>query len=150
VNITGILDAVVSHAMATGLFERVNQHEPKNAPGNGMRVAVWADTIEPYSGGSGLNSTSALISLNVRIYQNMVMEPQDMIDPMMMSAVDTLLTAYSGDFELGGVVREVDLLGETGTPLSARAGYVPIDNKMFRVMTIVLPVIVNDAWAQSP
>lgn len=149
-NITGIVDAVVSHAMATGLFERVNTHEPKNAPGNGMRVAVWADTIEPYSGGSGLNSTSALINLNVRIYQNMVMEPQDMIDPMMMGAVDTLLTAYSGDFQLGGAVREVDLLGEAGTPLSARAGYVPIDNRMYRIMTITLPVIVNDAWAQSP
>jgi hypothetical protein len=28
-----ILDRVVSHALAAGYFERVNQHEPKTAPG---------------------------------------------------------------------------------------------------------------------
>lgn len=149
-NVTAILDGVVSHAMSTGLFERVNLHEPKNAPGNGLSCSVWLDEVSPAQNQSGLSMTTALVVLNVRIYSSMVAEPQDSIDPGLLSATDVLLTAYSGDFELGGNVKCIDLLGSAGTTLKARAGYLEQDRKMFRVMEIVLPVIVNDAWAQSP
>jgi len=61
-----------------------------------------------------------------------------------------LMTSYAADFELGGNARNIDLLGQTGVQLSAQAGYVEIDNRLFRVMDITIPVIVNDAWAQTP
>lgn len=143
-----ILDKIISHALAAGLFERVNGHEPKNAPGNGLTAAVWVQTID--STRSGLASTSALLVLNVRIYKPMLAEPQDAIDPNVAAAVDALMTAYSGDFQLGDQVRNVDLLGQTGTGLSAQAGYIEQDHKLYRVMTITLPVIVNDVWEQVP
>jgi hypothetical protein len=114
-----IIDAVASHAAASGWFERVNRHEPKNAPGHGLTAAVWVDQLGPVPAGSGLRKTSARVVLNVRVFQNMLAEPQDEIDPNMMSAVDALMTAYSGDFELGGNVRNVDLLAQAGTPLAA-------------------------------
>jgi hypothetical protein len=142
-----ILNEVQSHAMSSGLFERVNGHEPKNAPGNGLTAAVWAQDIAPVRG-SGLASTSARVVFNVRIYSSMLQEPQDAIDPQILNAVDVLMTAYSGDFTLGGNVRNIDLLGQTGQALSALAGYINQDNKMYRVMTIALPVIVNDVWEQ--
>jgi hypothetical protein len=150
VNITGIFNALVSHGMSTGLFERVNQHEPKNAPGNGLTMAVWLDRVTHASGSSGLNNTTGLLVFSVRVFSNMVAEPQDDIDPTLLTAIDALFTAYSGDFELGGLVRDVDLMGQHGAPLEAAFGYVPIDNKMYRVGTIVVPLVVNDAWAQSP
>jgi hypothetical protein len=78
--------------------------------------------------------------VNVRIYQNMIAEPQDMIDPRVMAAVDALMTAYSGDFELGGTVRAVDLLGMAGTPMAAQAGYIQQDNRVYRAVTITLPL----------
>jgi hypothetical protein len=78
----------------------------------------------------------------------MTREPQDDIDTDILNATDLLMNEYSGDFELGGNVREVDLLGEFGDSLSSQAGYVTIGGTMFRVMTITLPVIVNDAWNQ--
>lgn len=146
-DVTTILDGVVSHALASGYFERVNQHEPKSPPGNGLSAAVWADRIEPVRS-SGLLSTSARVVFQLRIYSGMLTEPQDDIDPNVMLAVDGLMTAYSGDFSLGGNVRSVDLLGQSGTPLSAQAGYISISNNMYRVMTITLPVIVNDVWDQ--
>lgn len=144
-----ILDAVVSHALASGHFERVNQHEPKSAPGNGLSAAVWVDRVGP-ARGSGLAMTSALLVLNVRLYTSMLSEPQDAIDPNLMAAHDALMTAYSGAFTLGGLVRSVDLLGAAGTPLSSQAGYLNQDSKLFRVITITLPVIVNDCWEQAP
>lgn len=150
-NTVAILDSAVSHAQASGLFESVNGHEPKMAPATpGLTCAVWADQIRPVPRASGLRATSGLLVLNVRIYQNMISEPQDAIDPAVVGAVDTLMGAYSGDFELGGNVRNVDLLGATQFSLSAQAGYINQDGRLYRVVTITLPVIVNDAWSQSP
>lgn len=145
VDITGILDKIVSHAMASGLFERVNQHEPKSAPGNGLHCAVWAQRIKP-ARTSGVASLSAHVIFSIQIYLNMLAEPQDAIDPRIMAAVDALMTAYAGDFTLGGTSRCVDLSGMEGVPMSAEAGYLRQDNKHYRIMTIILPLIVNDAW----
>lgn len=145
--ISTILDSVVSHAMALGLFERVNGHEPKNAPGLGLTAAVWVDRIEPVRS-SGLASGSGRLVFNVRVYTGMTSEPQDAIDPNVLSAVDALMGAYAGDFDLGGSVRHVDLLGAAGTPMQAQAGYINQDGRIYRVMTITLPLIVNDIWEQ--
>lgn len=144
-----ILNAAVSHALASGHFERVNGHEPKNAPGRGITAAIWAQSLGPVPAGSGLTKTTARLVLNIRIYSDMLQEPQDGIDPAVLLAVDSLMSAYSGDFELGGNVRNVDLLGQAGVPMSAEAGYQNVGGTMYRIMTITLPLIVNDVWTQN-
>lgn len=146
-NTEAILDKVTSHAMALGLFEKVNTHEPKNAPGNGLTAAIWVQTIGPVRS-SGLAKTSALVVYTVRLYANMLADPQDAIDPKLVSAVDVLFTAYAGDLDLGDTVRNVDLLGANGVTLNAQAGYLNADGKNFRIMDITLPLIINDAWDQ--
>lgn len=149
-NSQDLIDRVASEAMATGYFDRVNQHEPKSKPGRGLTCAVWIDKIEPARARSGLNSTSARVTFNVRIYTNMLQQPQDAIDPNMMDAADALFDAFSGDFTLGGTISSVDLLGETqGHPLSCQSGYINIDNMVYRVLTFVVPCIINDAWTQA-
>jgi hypothetical protein len=67
-----------------------------------------------------------------------------------MSAVAALMTAYSSDFDLGGNVRNVDLLGAHSAGLTAQAGYLQQDERQYRVMTISLPLVVSDAWTQTP
>jgi hypothetical protein len=79
----------------------------------------------------------------------MLSEPQDAIDPEMLNAVDVLFTAYNGDFDLGGEVRNIDLLGQFSNGLSAQAGYINVSGNNYRVMTITLPMVVNDAWSQA-
>lgn len=148
--VAGITASVQSHAETLGLFETVNLHEPKSKPGTGLTCAIWADKIGPASGSSGLASTSVLVVFAVRLYTPMLQQPYDAIDPNMLSAVDALMGAYSGVFTLEGQVREVDLLGEFGTPLSAQAGYITQDGKLYRVMTLSLPLVVNDLWTQVP
>lgn len=145
-----ILDAIVSHAMATGLFDRVNLHEPKskNAAGNGLTCAVWIQRMAPIKA-SGLASSSVLVTLTIRIYTNMLAEPQDAIDPRVMEAVDTLVAAYHQDLELGGEARSIDVLGAYGPGLGATAGYLSQDGRLYRVMDIDLPIAINDAWPQA-
>jgi hypothetical protein len=145
-----ILAAVISHAKVTGKAERVLTHEPKSAPGNGITIAIWVQSLRPVSGGSGLASTTARLELSVRVYTNMLADPQDKIDARLLDATDALMGEYSGDFDLGGLIRNVDLLGADGDPLQANAGYLEQDNRLYRVMVITLPLVVNDLWTQSP
>lgn len=149
IDILGITDAAMSHALASGRFERVNGHEPKNAPATGgLTAAVWTDRVMPQGRASGVDVVSAVLILNVRVYASAVSEPADAIDPDMVSAVDDLCRAYVGDFTLGGLVRDVDIFGMYGQPLDVRAGYLTQDGIPFRVMTIALPVVVNDLWEE--
>ncbi|MFF4600157.1 hypothetical protein [Amycolatopsis sp. NPDC001319] len=147
--IADVFDSLISHAKQLGIFDRVNQHEPTNAPGNGLTAAIWFQTINPAAGASGLAATSVRLEFWVRVYLPALQQPQDGIDIAIVEAVDELMAAYSGDFDLGESVRNIDLLGQFGAPLSAKAGYLNQDGRQFRTVDIVLPVIINDAWEQT-
>lgn len=147
--IQALFDAARTHALTLGLFDRVNTHEPKNAPGRGLSASIWVQAIAPVARASGLAATSGRVELHVRVYSSMLAEPQDAIDPSILAAVSALIAEYSGAFTLGGIVRDVDLLGMHGTPLSAAAGYLNQDGKFFRVMVITLPIIISDIWGQA-
>ena len=144
-----IFHAAETAAMTSGLFERVNGHEPKSPPGQGLTAAVWVDRLGPVPARSGLASTSARVLLTARIYTSMTAEPQDAIDPRVLGAAHHLIRAWSGDFDLAlGADYEVDLLGAHGVPLEARAGYVQVGTVLNRVYTVTVPLIINDAWDQ--
>ncbi|MEU8756212.1 hypothetical protein AB0C88_37570 [Streptomyces chartreusis] len=147
-DIDAIVDAVESHALASGYFPYVNGHEPKSTPTTGITAAVWVEHIGPARGSSPLNKTSVRLALFVRLYSSMMQQPADAIDPDLIKALSALFGAYTGAFTLGGLVRQVDLLGAYGDPLSARAGYLAEGDAEFRVMTITLPLILNDVWTQ--
>lgn len=152
--INEVIDKIVSFALASGRFDSVNGHEPKSAPGNGIVFAVWAQAIKP-ARMSGLAATSALVQFQGRIYIPFNQVPYDAIDPKVMAATTNLMAAFSGDFNFGGAadVRYVDLLGAEGANLgmvglSAQAGYVEIDRRMYRIMTLNIPIVINDAFKQ--
>lgn len=147
-NAQDLVDNVVSVAQASGLFDRVNAYEPKQPPGNGLTAAVWTQSIAPYAQVSGLDVTSVRIEFTMRLFTNMMAEPQEAIDPNLMNATSTLMNLFTGDFTLGNSVFVVDLLGMAGRPLTAQAGYVDVGGKLFRIMDITVPLIVADVWMQ--
>lgn len=147
-DISGILDAAISHASASGYLDQVNGHEAIHpSVSGGITGAVWVDRITAIRS-SGLDSTTGLVVLNIRLYTSAQSLPLDAIDPAVVAAVDALCTAYVGDFTLGGLIRNVDIRGANGQPLDVRAGYLPQDGALQRVMTIWLPCIVNDLWEE--
>ena len=149
-DVASIVDAAETHLLASGWFDSVNRHEPKRAPGKGITAAVWLTEVIPVASRSGLNRTTGRVELRIRLYLPMLREPLDMIDPDALRIVDALMAAYSGGFTLDGTVSHVDLLGETGTPLQARSGYLRQDNVLYRVVDVWLPLVVNDLWEQTP
>jgi hypothetical protein len=144
----GIVGAVASQALTTGFFDSVNKHQPLSPPGHQLTAAVWAQEIAPVPVESGLAATTALLMLSVRLYMPALSQPYDDIDPIMLQATDTLMAAYSGAFTLGGEVNWIDLLGRTGQRLTAKAGYLDMNGQMLRVMTISVPMVVENAWPQ--
>jgi hypothetical protein len=150
-NVIAIINSVVSYASSSGYFDNVQSHEPKSMPGTGLMFAVFLDddAVTPIGEASGLASTTVRIELTGRIYKPFLSAVEDLIDPNLAEATDALMTALSGDFDLGSNARNVDLLGAHGTPLQARAGYQTIDRTVYRVIDITIPVIVNDAWTQT-
>lgn len=147
-NPAAVMTQLVDLALVLGQFERVNAHEPKNAPGKGLTCAIWADRIDPALS-SGLASTSIRVSFKARVYRSMITEPQDAIDPDMLAAVTGLYTSLHTDLDLSGLARIVDVLGSERDDMYAEAGYLDIGGRMFRVMTINIPVIFNDAFDQA-
>lgn len=149
-DVVPIIGAVRDVASTSGLFERTAGHEPKNPPGKGITWALWVSNISPVPTDSGLAVTTARVEFTVRLYMPMLTEPQDSIDPALTQATASLMVSYSGAFTLGGLVRNIDLLGQTGPAMSARPGYASHSGTIYRIYDIALPVIVNDVFAQAP
>lgn len=146
-DLAAIRAAVESHALATGHLERSSGHEPDNATGLGVTAAVWVDEIMPVRRRSGLAATSTLLTLMIRLQIPM---GGDEVDPQLLAAADALMRAYSGDFELGGEVAAVDLLGMAGgSSLRGKAGYLEQDGILYRVFVITLPLLIDDLFAQE-
>jgi hypothetical protein len=139
---------IISHAQTLGVFDKVDGHETKNAPGLGVFAEVYVDTIDPIRS-SGLAATSCRLGVKVRITTDMRGDPQDGIDPRIVAAADAFIGSIHTDFELDGDARHVDLLGAYGVPLSGRTGYLSRGSEQYRVIDVIVPIIISDAWEQT-
>ena len=145
-----LFDKLVSHQVASGFYEMVTRHEPKANPGTGITAASWFQRLTPAAKVSGLNITSLRVEFITRLYTSMLAEDQDEIDPRVLRAVGHLMQVYSEDFELDGVVMEVDLFAAHGPPLDAKAGYLRQGPTLYRVVDVLTPLIVADVFDQIP
>ena len=150
--VTGLFQAVTDVARTTGAFQRVNGHEPKNAPGTQLSCSIWLSGIAPASKVSGMTRVSGVVTFTARITKSIlganVME-DDSIEIQVATAICQLMAAYSGGFTLGGTVFAIDLLGMAGSPLSAKALYFEQDGKFFRGSEMEIPVIISDLWTEA-
>jgi hypothetical protein len=143
-----LMNAIRDHCLTLGVFESVNMHEPEGNAGNYV-AALWVQTVDPVKS-SGLATTSLRVAFTLRIYSNIVAKPADEIDPNLASAVSAVMEGLSADFTLAEQVREIDLLGQFGVGLSAKAGYLNLSGQLYRVMDITVPLIVDDVFDQQP
>lgn len=144
-----IFSAARDHLLTTGYFERVNGHEAKNAPINGLSADVIITSMKPIPMRSGLAATSALVSMEARMYIPALYEPQDDIDPRLITAADAVFNSISDNYTLNGAVAEVDLLGEYGNGMNGRMGYVETNQILYRTFTFTFDCVVNDVWTQG-
>jgi|SRR5579871_4720694 len=144
----GLFAEVRSRAEALSVFSSVNGHEPRNAPGSALTFAFWGEEIKAVTS-SGLASTTCVIMLGGRIYHSALGKPEEDTDPAVMSAACSVMAACSAGFTLDGEVRDVDLLGQFGTPLSAHLAWLTQEGKQFRTAEMSIPLVVDDMFPQA-
>lgn len=150
-DIEATINVITSHAAASGWFSQVTAYEPRSLPKGGDRLSAifWLDEFRPEAKASGLAATSAYMIMRARAMLPLRSAPEQTIDLRLAKASIEYCRRISGDFSLGGNVRNVDLLGSRGTGLSFRLTYVEQDGTWYRASMITIPCIVNDVWPQA-
>jgi hypothetical protein len=142
-----ITDALKTHAAASGIYEAVTGHGVVEPHAGGLAWWCMVDDIFPYAAGSGLNTVTACVVYKIITTLNdSTTDPQELVDPLVANGADALLRLYMSNFTLGGLVRNVDIMGAAGVRVSAKAGWMTLDNARYRAMIITLPLIVNNLW----
>ena len=143
--IVGIFTKLRSHAGPLGIFEHVEGHALINPPPSGTAVAFEFGTFNPYAAGSGLASTSMLLTVTASVYKPLQTQPADDIETSISGAAAALMGALSGDFDLGSQVRNVQLLD-----MGANGGYVKIGGgeTTFRTVIVTIPMVISDVFEQ--
>jgi hypothetical protein len=153
-DVNAILGAMRSHCMASGMFNKVDGHEPKTTPvpDTGLAAAVWLGAISPTSRYSGLAVTSAMVTVVTRLFTPASREPADTVDPYIGGAVATLMTRLMLDLTLGDTCTSIDVFGFAGNPTNAEPMYVQYDDSavVLRSFTIITRALVADCWEQAP
>ena len=139
-----LFDSVQSAAQGLALFQGVDKHEPENAPGTRLYCSIMLGPMVPKPAASGLNSVSGQITLLVRVWSWAMQRPLDDVDPEVVAAVAALMNELAGEFTLGGTVRNIDLFS-----MSAEPAWTEFEGKQFRVMTLTVPIIINDMFAEE-
>lgn len=146
--------ALASHAAKLAQFDsQIGLHEPRVRPTSDLHAALWLNGITPIRA-SGLNTVSARVEWLFRMYTSGEQEPQDEIDAKVLTATDRFVSSLCGDFDLDdqltdGLVRMIDIFGGYGIGLNAAAGWARWSDGVSRVVTITIPVIVNDVWSEA-
>ena len=142
-DIKATLDQVLTHLLASGYAGQALILEPKSPPsGAGITCALWMTSTGVVQIMAGRN-TVEVHTVNVRLYRNMLSEPQEAIELELAQAASELLADFIGEYDLGANIRNVDVAGQFGTPIGTQWGYVQISGVMFRIVDITLPLVVD-------
>lgn len=144
-----LLSALTSHAKRLKIFDRVIGYDPKNVPGDGLTCCVFAEMLTARPS-TGLNRSAALMVWVIRVMLPISARQLDDTEPAVVDAADKVVRSLMGAFTLGGLVRNVDIRGQAGTPLRVDFGYVEITGTVYRFAEIITPLIVNDVWTEVP
>ena len=131
----------VENLLATsGLFRGGTQiGEPKKAPGDTFAALMLGNgSIEELRYGTQSMDRREII---IRIYINMLSEPEEEIEFMLDEIWDTLKPILISGLELG--VTGIYCAEPSGITYSC--GYVTVDQTIFRQMDISIPMLIDDA-----
>lgn len=141
------LQWVQSHAKKLGEDMTVVIGEPKSPPII-PTLAIWmmdAHVIHLYGDGG----TGELHIVNARYYLNALKDAAT-VETAMARVMSKYLNRLLSDADLGTTIKSIDVAGMAGTPIAVKWGHVQLDQTMFRVCDITIPLLVDDSAKASP
>jgi hypothetical protein len=127
----------------------VQKYEPRGQPPNGVSLSLISGSLAATTS-SGLNTASLRWQVDGMVYLPFHLDPPENIDAILMNAAGGYCEALCAQFTLGGLVRMIDVFGSEGERLSATAGYLEQDKKLYRVNRLIIPLIINSKWTLTP
>ncbi len=147
-NIKATMEAVHGYLLASGYFAQVQVGEPKQPPREELAASIFMDAVSVAS--LTLGTTIERHVLTVRLYRDMLSEPQQEIEYDLAMAVSQISGDLLGDYDLGATIRNVDAAGQHGPPMGASWGYAEVGGVMYRVVDLLVPLIVDDSAMPAP
>jgi hypothetical protein len=146
--VDAIMAKVVSVVESLAVVETVNGGDNIHVVGAGLRASVSPERIASPPGSSGLDSASVVLTVRVRLFDRVFPTPVDEFSTDLLKAIGKVCGAYLGGFTLGGLVRDIDLHGRHGQAMTVQAGYMDVPDGTCRVMTLLLPLVIDNAWEE--
>lgn len=144
-NLTNTLDRIVTYLQGDGGIRTAQAGEPKSPP-TGVQ-GVFASVIMRSTSivALTLNGTIEQHVILIRLYRDMLAEPQKSIEVDLATAAQRIQADIAGEYDLGASIRSVDVGGEYGEPMRTDWGYVTISDRMYRIVDISVPLLVDDS-----
>uniref|UniRef100_A0A6M3XKI5 Uncharacterized protein n=1 Tax=viral metagenome TaxID=1070528 RepID=A0A6M3XKI5_9ZZZZ len=141
--IKATLQAISSYIQASGYVQKSTIGEPESPPGERLAASVYMGNISIVS--LTLNTTIEVHTVILRLYMDMLAEPTEGIEFKLAEVVSGIFHDLLGEYDLGTTIRNVDAGGIYGSPLRATWGYVDVGGKMYRIVDMSIPLIVDDS-----
>ena len=142
-DVTATLRSIESKLLSSGYFKHVQIGEPKGPAEQRFTAAIFMSDVSRAD--LPLAEVNHVYTVLVRIYDDMLREPQEDVEIEMSNVLDKFLNDLCGEFDLGATIRHVDVGGIWGTALGAKWGYIDLNNWMYRVVDVTVPLVVNTA-----
>jgi len=139
-DITTTINLVVSFLQKRGEYSLVQIGEPKSPPRGDLAAAVFVSDASVV--GVTLQTTIEIHELTIRLYRNMMEEPEEDNELRISQAVTGIVSDLLGDYDLGASVRNI-AVGEYGRTVSATYGYLDVGGTMYRMVDISVPLVVD-------
>jgi len=139
-DITSTINVVVSFLQKRGEYSLVQIGEPKSPPRGDLAAAVFVSDASVV--GVTLQTTIEIHELTIRLYRNMMEEPEEDNELRISQSVTGIVSDLLGDYDLGASVRNL-AVGEYGRTISATYGYLDVGGTMYRSVDISVPLIVD-------
>mgnify|MGYP004452397989 FL=1 len=141
------MDAVASHMARSGYFPggvQVGEFtSPPDATGTRLAGAIWmmnSSIVLLFADGG----TREVHTLMLRVYSDFK-DPTSTGEKRLALSVNQIASNILSDSDLGATIMSVDAAGQYGTGMSMDWGQLTISDRMYRVVDITLPFIVDDA-----
>ena len=141
--IKSTLQAISDYIQKSGYVQKSTIGEPKAPPSEPVSAAVFLDSVAVAA--LTLNGTIEVHTVTLRLYMDMLGDPTEDIEFGMAEVVSNISSDLLGEYDLGASIRNVDAAGMHGSPLRATWGYVDVGGKMFRIVDMSIPLIVDDS-----
>jgi hypothetical protein len=147
-DISRTLEVITNHLSTSGYFAHIELGDPKAPPSENIAAYVLMDKVSVVE--MTLQSPRELHVVTIRLFKNMLEEPQSGIETEMARAASDIMASFYGEFDLDETIVFIDIAGIYGSPMSAEWGYIDSNHVMFRTCDINIPLIVDDSGTLVP